>query len=185
MSNGRCGDNCRGSYVFAVLQGTNCYCSNYIPSDQVSTSSCNSPCPGYPSDLCGNPDAGLFAYIALGGTPSGTSGGDGTTTRTSPVSTSQSIRGTSLRSLLPATPPPPGSSTPVTTRVSMLTSPVTSQSSAEPTSTSVAQSTDSESVSASPSSSSVCYSHFICDAANEDPFLIWNSMDILAFTNFS
>lgn len=88
MSNGLCQDNCnKSNYVFAVLQGKDCWCSNYAPSDQEDTGKCNSPCPGYPSDTCGNVAQGLYAYFSLGGTPSGTSGGSSPSSRTSSVST--------------------------------------------------------------------------------------------------
>lgn len=74
MSMGKCSGLC-GGFAFAVLQGKNCWCSDLVPGTQASTSNCNSKCPGYPTDLCGNPDDGLFGYVALGKPPSGTAGG--------------------------------------------------------------------------------------------------------------
>lgn len=73
MSNGKCYDTCSG-YAFAIVQDDNCWCSNYVPLNQVSLGNCNSQCPGYPSDSCGNSGSGLYGYIAAGSTPSGTSG---------------------------------------------------------------------------------------------------------------
>ena len=86
MSNGNCQDNCKSSYVFAVIQGQNCWCSNYIPKNQVNTGDCSTACPGFPSEKCGNPDQSLFAYFNLGGTPSGTTGGSAATSKPSSVS---------------------------------------------------------------------------------------------------
>lgn len=105
MSNGKCQDNCKGSYVFAVIQGTECWCSNYAPSDQVSTSSCNTNCPGYPMEQCGNPSQGLYGYFNLGGIASGTAGGSSSPS-SSPSSTAEPSS-----SLLSSSTPTPASST--------------------------------------------------------------------------
>jgi hypothetical protein len=85
MSNGLCHDTCDASYAFAILQGQNCWCSNYIPINQQSTSNCNEPCPGYPSDLCGSSN-GLFGYIALNIKPFGTAGASSSIAKSSSVS---------------------------------------------------------------------------------------------------
>jgi hypothetical protein len=95
QSNGRCHDKCNPSYAFAIVQGQNCWCSNYIPAVQQSTGKCNSPCPGYPSDLCGNEAQALFGYIALDSKPSGTAG---STSGTSAVSTTNSPTSVSIPS---------------------------------------------------------------------------------------
>lgn len=60
-------------YAFAILQGANCWCSNYAPGATTSVDSCNEPCPGY-SETCGSEANNLFAYIALTLRPSGTVG---------------------------------------------------------------------------------------------------------------
>ena len=73
-SMGSCSTQCQSDYAFAVVQGKNCWCSNYIPADQASTSNCQVQCPGYPDDVCGNPDRGMFGYIPLGNPPLGTAG---------------------------------------------------------------------------------------------------------------
>ena len=73
QSNGACSTTCSG-YAFAVVQGTSCWCSNYIPASQSSTSSCGVACPGYPYENCGDQSSGLFGYVALGPSPSGTQG---------------------------------------------------------------------------------------------------------------
>lgn len=78
QSNGECQTHCQGSYAFAILQGLDCWCSNYIPAEQVSTYDCNQPCPGFPSEWCGSTDAGLYGYYLLGSSqPLGTSAGSG------------------------------------------------------------------------------------------------------------
>ena len=73
QSNGSCKQSCQG-YAFAVVQGKSCWCSNYVPGDTTSTSSCNVACPGYPFESCGDPNSGLYGYVALGPEPSGTQG---------------------------------------------------------------------------------------------------------------
>jgi hypothetical protein len=72
QSDGSCQVKCQDSYAFAVLQGVNCWCSDYAPSEQKQTNLCNDPCPGFPGDWCGNPSAGLYGYVALSSAPSGT-----------------------------------------------------------------------------------------------------------------
>lgn len=77
QSNGKCTDHCnsQGTYAFAVIQYTDCWCTNYIPSTTTDISSCQKDCPGYPSEKCGDKDEGLYIYIELAGQPSGTAGG--------------------------------------------------------------------------------------------------------------
>lgn len=85
-SMGACQTQCQDNYAFGIVQGKNCWCGNYIPSQQGSVSDCNSACPGFPSDLCGNPGRGMYGYIPLGIAPSGTAGAS------SAVSTTPHIR---------------------------------------------------------------------------------------------
>ena len=73
QSNGACQTTCAG-YAFAVVQYKSCWCSDYVPADTTSTSSCSVACPGYPYENCGDEAAGLFGYVALGPAPSGTQG---------------------------------------------------------------------------------------------------------------
>ena len=89
QSNGACFQSCLDSYAFAIVQGQECWCSNYIPANTVSTSSCNEDCPGYPSDKCGSASAGLYGYIALKKSPSGTAGGASTSSSNSAAISSQ------------------------------------------------------------------------------------------------
>lgn len=74
QSNGACQTTCAANYAFAVVQYQKCWCSNYIPSSQVSVGGCNQDCPGFPSEKCGNTDEGLFGYIALNKQPLGVAG---------------------------------------------------------------------------------------------------------------
>lgn len=73
QSNGQCYNHCNdlGS-ALAIVQGYNCWCSNYLPAKQVSVSECNLPCYGFPEEQCGSPSAKLFGYINLPRKPSGT-----------------------------------------------------------------------------------------------------------------
>ena len=82
QSNGLCFDHCKADFAFALVQGNNCWCSNYIPDS--TTSGCEDPCPGYPSDTCGSTDQDLYGYMVLPNKPSGTRGVDSTVSPTSP-----------------------------------------------------------------------------------------------------
>ena len=97
MSNGACQTACQDSYAFAVLQGDNCWCSNYIPpvAEQVITYECNQVCPGFKTEWCGNSASGLFGYYGLSKPPSGTAGAASSaapTIQASSVSTTPSTR---------------------------------------------------------------------------------------------
>ena len=55
QSTGRCnGEICaKGKYaVFGLTSGSQCWCGNSIPANQVTPDHCSLPCPGYPSDNC-------------------------------------------------------------------------------------------------------------------------------------
>lgn len=103
MSDGLCYDTCTGS-AFAIVQDSNCWCSDYVPdeSTQTDTGDCNTSCPGYPDDTCGGD--GLYGYMDLGQSPSGTKGASTSTTKA--TSTTQvSVRRFALVFLfLPSTP---------------------------------------------------------------------------------
>ncbi|KAI2635060.1 hypothetical protein GGS21DRAFT_90690 [Xylaria nigripes] len=89
QSNGLCHDFCIDKFAFAIVQETNCWCSDLVPekSAQVATGECNTSCPGWPPDTCGAD--GLYGYIALGRLPSGTGdGGSSSPTSTGQTSTS-------------------------------------------------------------------------------------------------
>lgn len=74
QSNGHCQDTCKGQYAYGIIQGKNCFCSNFAPYEQVDISRCNSDCPGFPSEKCGNQAQSLFGYYRLDMSPSGTLG---------------------------------------------------------------------------------------------------------------
>jgi len=91
QSTGLCSDHCKGSFAFAVIQDSQCWCSNYVPADQVDTSDCNSGCPGISSEWCGNVDDGLYGYYQIPlGVPLGTSGTGNSAPRTTSSSSSSS-----------------------------------------------------------------------------------------------
>ncbi|KAE8553587.1 hypothetical protein EYB25_004969 [Talaromyces marneffei] len=105
QSNGACETLCNADYAFAVLQGQNCWCSNYIPASTVNVSECDTSCPGYPADLCGNTDKGYFGYIAMSNhKASGTATGRSTATASGSSSTTSS--GTSTMSGMTTTAAP-------------------------------------------------------------------------------
>jgi WSC domain len=55
QSRGRCSDTICGSKGFAVFGlaiGSQCWCGNSVPLDQVTGDHCNIQCPGYPNDTC-------------------------------------------------------------------------------------------------------------------------------------
>ncbi|KAI0415616.1 hypothetical protein F5X98DRAFT_211452 [Xylaria grammica] len=101
QSNGLCHDFCVDkSYAFAILQEHDCWCSNYVPaeSSQVDTDECNDSCPGWQDDTCGA--TGLYGYIALDTSPSGTADASSSTststeqTSTTTVDTSSTVTST-------------------------------------------------------------------------------------------
>ncbi|KAI1132494.1 hypothetical protein F5Y10DRAFT_261205 [Nemania abortiva] len=87
QSNGLCHDFCVDDYAFSILQGHYCWCSNYVPatSSQVDTDKCDDSCPGWKPDTCGAD--GLFGYIALDKSPSGTADASSASTSTGQTST--------------------------------------------------------------------------------------------------
>jgi len=55
QSNGRCGGQIcgpEGYAVFGMTDGSQCWCGNSIPGDQVSGDHCTIQCPGYPNNTC-------------------------------------------------------------------------------------------------------------------------------------
>ncbi|KAK7538540.1 uncharacterized protein J3D65DRAFT_552307 [Phyllosticta citribraziliensis] len=72
QSNGHCYNECKENFAFAIVQGKNCWCSNYAPSDQKDTTKCDTTCPGYGYESCGNSDDNLYGYIRADTPISGT-----------------------------------------------------------------------------------------------------------------
>ena len=97
QSQGLCFNQCKSQYAFAVVQGNNCWCSNYAPSQTTSLSSCSVACPGFPAEACGNAQAGLFGYIPTPLSPSGTIGSPGTIS--SPAASASTIMAVSTPSV--------------------------------------------------------------------------------------
>jgi len=101
QSNGWCSTHCQDDYAFAIVQGNNCWCSNYIPADQSSVSDCSDKCPGFPAESCGSLNNDLFGYVALSKSPSGTMGAASSTSSTvsSPTTSSLSVPSSTFSSL--------------------------------------------------------------------------------------
>ncbi|KAH7014380.1 uncharacterized protein B0I36DRAFT_338647 [Microdochium trichocladiopsis] len=60
LSYGSCREQCRGAaFAYSALQGETCTCGAALPpaSALVGDDECNTPCPGYPLDICGGPNA--------------------------------------------------------------------------------------------------------------------------------
>ncbi|KAK8161707.1 hypothetical protein IWX90DRAFT_278057 [Phyllosticta citrichinensis] len=72
QSNGHCYNECKEKFAFAIVQGKNCWCSNYAPSDQEDPTKCDTTCPGYGYENCGNSDDNLYGYIRADTPISGT-----------------------------------------------------------------------------------------------------------------
>lgn len=87
QSDGLCYGFCAGDFALAIVQDDSCWCSNFVPSQdvQVATSQCSKACPGFPDDVCGAD--GLFGYMLLQIQPSGTVGAQSSSTTTSSSST--------------------------------------------------------------------------------------------------
>lgn len=103
QSNGWCSTHCQDDYAFAIVQGNNCWCSNYIPADQSSVSDCSDKCPGFPAESCGSSNNDLFGYVALSKSPSGTMGAASSTSSTTPAAATSSSQPTSAPASSPAT----------------------------------------------------------------------------------
>ena len=113
MSNGKCHDNCAG-YAFAITQWQNCWCSNEAPAGIASVGDCNQQCPGYPSEMCGNEQQGLFGYVALGPVPQGTLIAGGSSS--SATSAGSSALASSFVAPSSSPPPPPSTQVIVSTQ---------------------------------------------------------------------
>lgn len=146
QSQGLCSGTCAG-YAFAILQGFDCYCSNFSPSVTVSASQCNTRCPGFGTDNCGGINNGAFAYYQLAqasGTlslSSATTSPATTSSATTPSTTTTSVRsaGAVTNAGNVAIASPSSSSTSSTTTpqsVVPVTQTITQTASAVPTSTS-------------------------------------------------
>ncbi|KAM0187936.1 hypothetical protein ACHAPC_003887 [Botrytis cinerea] len=100
QSDGLCHDFCVDEYAFAVVQGSDCWCSNYVPGTTTSSSDCDTPCPGYPDDTCGGDS--LYGYMSLTLSPSGTKGAATTSSISSTSSTSSTKKTTESTSSIEA-----------------------------------------------------------------------------------
>jgi cell wall integrity and stress response component len=92
QSNGNCTNHCKeegGSWAFAVIQFTNCWCSNYVPGVTADSGDCLQDCPGFPDEKCGNKNKDLYIYVQMDGQPSGTKGGSQPSSTAAPPSSKQ------------------------------------------------------------------------------------------------
>ncbi|KAI1105832.1 hypothetical protein F4804DRAFT_349725 [Jackrogersella minutella] len=85
QSDGLCHDFCLADFAYAIIQDSDCWCSNYTPDDstQVDTSKCDTQCPGFPADTCGAD--GLWGYMTLEKSPTGTKGSGSSSSSPDPV----------------------------------------------------------------------------------------------------
>ncbi|CAO1596874.1 hypothetical protein XANCAGTX0491_000701 [Xanthoria calcicola] len=147
QSAGRCFDNCKAQYAFAIVKGKSCWCSDYAPGDTTSLGSCSSPCPGYPFEQCGS-DA-FFGYIAIGKAPVGTIGASQSQSSTSsPPEVSTSISEVTPSTILDTTTETTTTATPVRPTTSYVpisvTETTTNAPAPAPTTSSVPASSSSE-----------------------------------------
>jgi len=128
-----CYNQCAQDYAVAIMQWQGCWCSNYLPADQVPVSECNEPCPAWKSDHCGNQTLGLFGYMTLNLQPSGTASNSNplasstlqpSTTAEPTSQTTSSSEAISTTSTISSTPSP---SSTTTSSSSATTEPMTSQ----------------------------------------------------------
>lgn len=65
MSNGLCHDTCSGKgAAVAITNGHDCWCGSQVPASTEPISDCNTPCPGFGSEMCGG--NGVYGYVILG-----------------------------------------------------------------------------------------------------------------------
>ncbi|KAK6336145.1 hypothetical protein TWF696_001711 [Orbilia brochopaga] len=135
QSDGKCHELCVADYAYAVLLYQSCWCSNYTPEKQLPLSQCDEPCPGYPTDRCGNRTMTYYNYIELDQhLPSSRTDAPASSTSTSPDSTT----------LAKSTTNPPSKTNPAPTPIISVTTiegqqrTVTITPSSEPTSSSFA-----------------------------------------------
>ncbi|KAG8412304.1 Cell wall integrity and stress response component 4 [Metarhizium acridum] len=63
QSSGKCTSTCNDKYAYAVMQSSNCWCTNYTPDTASQKDGCSLPCPGYPFDMCGG--KGRYSYVLV------------------------------------------------------------------------------------------------------------------------
>ncbi|KAL2216222.1 WSC domain-containing protein [Thermoascus aurantiacus ATCC 26904] len=91
QSSGWCQKTCvaKGYPVMALWKGSNCLCGNELPPDSAKTSDsdCNTPCDGWPQDMCGGPNAysvlldGMDNDVPTAGSSSSDASATGTSTQ--------------------------------------------------------------------------------------------------------
>ncbi|KAL1625574.1 hypothetical protein SLS56_007233 [Neofusicoccum ribis] len=144
QSLGHCHDECNSDYAFAIVQGKNCWCSNYMPADTQDVSDCDTTCPGYGYENCGNSDDNLYGYLKLDLAASGTQGASSaSSTSTKAQTTTSSAAAPTSAQATTVVPDPETVVQTVTQSASVVVSFVTKSS----TSTSATSTTESDSTS--------------------------------------
>ena len=91
QSNGACLDTCKQNFAFAIVQGSSCWCSDYVPGLTNPINACDEQCPGYGFEYCGSSAKGLFGYVALNKPPAGTQAGSSTSSSVTTSVASQTV----------------------------------------------------------------------------------------------
>ncbi|KAI0888903.1 uncharacterized protein GGS22DRAFT_184479 [Annulohypoxylon maeteangense] len=130
QSDGLCYNFCVDSFAYAVVQASDCWCTNYTPDDSTTedTTKCSSSCPGYPSDTCGGD--GLYGYMSLSKSPSGTKG-SGTSSTTTKDQVTETVHNTVT--VTPTASSPSSSSTVQSTTTVSVSSGTTATTATTPT----------------------------------------------------
>ncbi|KAK9243209.1 hypothetical protein V1506DRAFT_545139 [Lipomyces tetrasporus] len=147
-----------GDSVLGLTLGGDCYCGNAIPSDEVDSSNCNTPCFGFGQDDCGgtgyfsvyltgvgtieNPEA-LSESVSSSSAKSSTSTSTSTSTSASASTSSPSSTSDSTESATTESSPTTASTSAPDTATSFSTSDVTVTATVRPSQTSDVSSTDS------------------------------------------
>ncbi|KAJ5653249.1 Carbohydrate-binding WSCsubgroup [Penicillium lividum] len=89
QSNGHCTGLC-DDYAFGVLLDYECWCSNVAPASDTEKkhAECDSECPGYPDDSCGNSTLGVYAYVSVTGNMATSTASDSSSSTTTGTSSS-------------------------------------------------------------------------------------------------
>ncbi len=131
MSNGHCFDTCKAKYVFAIVQDQSCWCSNKAPVRTASVGACNQNCPGFPFEQCGSQSAGLFGYIALNKTLSGTRETFSAAPSNTATSSAQTLHGV-VSSIVSLSAQIPSSTASITPQLSLQSSTISESSASLP-----------------------------------------------------
>ncbi|KID86136.1 ER membrane protein Wsc4 [Metarhizium guizhouense ARSEF 977] len=114
QSSGKCTSTCKDKYAYAVMQSSNCWCTNYTPDKASQKDGCSLPCPGYPFDMCGGKSRYSYVLVdasLIAGTKGSSSSSSSSSSSASSTPSSASDSASSSASSTPA----PSASPQVTT----------------------------------------------------------------------